>query len=607
VYLASLLRFLKQMEESDSQASPSTEAEALLTLFFERARPARVVFPVAALLLGGCLAIVMPWPSVLIWLAAVALACLLHWTVERSYRRWPEALNRNLAALACASAYGCVWALSFAWFWPESPETQRQVTLMITAALGVASVPACAPHRLAFFAWFMPVSVVFFYGLLTVQEPLSWELVVTWLLYAALLAYAVWQQHGLVRENLRLNEQYQSALHSLTLRKEEAERANLSKARFLAAASHDLRQPMQALSMFVEGLQTTDLHADQRQLVTQIRKSVGAITDSLREILDVSKLDAGVVQPRVTSFPVAQVLDRIALEMRNLAARKGLDFEVVRSRCWVVSDPLLLYRIVLNLAQNAIAYTARGKVLIGCRRTPLGLRIEVWDTGIGIPAEQRDAIFKEYVRLHGPNREGLGLGLAICDRLARLLTHQIEVRSQLGHGSVFMVQVPRAEAHPIEPAAAAAPENATLSLAGRSVVLVDDDADVLSALSAIIERWGGQALSASSRTLALEKLGSADRVPDLIIADYQLAEGDTGVELIEAIRHEFNAQIPALLLTADTSQDRAREAYAHQLPVMYKPVSPQRLRAMIGELLDTGEQAPAMAEQAEQHINAARE
>ncbi len=594
------------MEDTDPRMPISSDGSALLTLFFERARPARVVYPVAALLLGGCIAIVMPWSAVLIWLAAVALACLVHWTAEKSYRRWPEVLHTNLAAITCALAYGCVWALSFAWFWPESPETQRQVALMITAALGVASVPACAPHRLAFFAWFMPVSVVFFYGLLTVQEPLSLELVVTWLLYAALLAYAVWQQHGLVRENLRLNEQYQSALHSLTLRKEEAERANLSKARFLAAASHDLRQPMQALSMFVEGLQTTDLHADQRQLVTQIRKSTAAITDSLREILDVSKLDAGVVQPRVSSFAVAQVLDRIALEMRNLAARKGLEFEVVRSRCWVVSDPMLLYRIVLNLAQNAIVYTHSGKVLIGCRRTDSALRIEVWDTGIGIPVEQREAIFKEYVRLHGPNREGLGLGLAICDRLARLLTHQIEVRSELGRGSVFSVLVPRAEPLRTEPAAAAPEDNATLSLAGRSVVLVDDDADVLSGLSATIEKWGGQVLSASSRVLVLQKLAGAERVPDLVIADYQLAEGETGVELIEAIRHEFNAQIPALLLTADTSQERAREAYAHQLPVMYKPVTPQRLRAMISELLDGGERA-GIVEELHEDLTAPRE
>jgi signal transduction histidine kinase/CheY-like chemotaxis protein len=590
------------MVEIDSEPQPPTDGDALLTLFFERARPARVVYPVAALLLGGCLAIVMPWGAVLFWLAAVGLACLLHWAVERTYRRWPQVLNRNLAAPACALAYGCVWASTFALFWPESPETQRQVTLMITAALGVASVPACAPNRLAFFAWFGPVTAVFFYGLLTVQEPLSWELVTTWLLYAALLAYAVWQQHGLVRENLRLNEQYQSALHSLTLRKEEAERANLSKARFLAAASHDLRQPMQALSMFVEGLQTTDLHADQRQLVTQIKKSTSAITDSLREILDVSKLDAGVVQPRVTSFPVAQILDRIALEMRNLAARKGLEFEVVRSRCWVVSDPLLLYRIVLNLAQNAIAYTHTGKVLIGCRRMPGALRIEVWDTGIGIPAEQRDAIFKEYVRLHGPNREGLGLGLAICDRLAKLLTHHIEVRSQVGRGSAFMVMVPRAEPHVVAPAAVAPAESTTLNLAGRSVVVVDDDPDVLTALAATFEKWGGQVLAASSRAMALERLGRADRVPDLIVADYQLAEGDTGVELIEAIRHEFNAQIPALLLTADTSQDRAREAYARELPLMYKPVSPQRLRTMIGELLEAGEQRP-QGEGQLQHLN----
>ena len=166
------------------------------------------------------------------------------------------------------------------------------------------------------------------------------------------------------------------------------------------------------------------------------------------------------------------------------------------------------------------------------------------------------------MRLHGPNREGLGLGLAICDRLAKLLTHRIEVRSHVGRGSVFMVMVPRAEPHAVVPAAVAPAESTTLNLAGRSVVVVDDDPDVLTALAATLEKWGGQVLAASTREMALDRLGRADRVPDLIVADYQLAEGDTGVELIEAIRHEFNAQIPALLLTADTSQDRAREAYA---------------------------------------------
>jgi len=180
------------------------------------------------------------------------------------------------------------------------------------------------------------------------------------------------------------------------------------------------------------------------------------------------------------------------------------------------------------------------------------------------------------------------------------------VRSELGRGSVFSVLVPRAEPLRTEPAVPAPEDNAPLSLAGRSVVLVDDDADVLSGLSATIEKWGGQVLSASSRVLVLQKLAGAERVPDLVIADYQLAEGETGVELIEAIRHEFNAQIPALLLTADTSQERAREAYAHQLPVMYKPVTPQRLRAMISELLDGGERA-GIVEELHEDLTAPRE
>jgi len=179
----------------------------------------------------------------------------------------------------------------------------------------------------------------------------------------------------------------------------------------------------------------------------------------------------------------------------------------------VVSDPMLLYRIVLNLAQNAIAYTNTGKVMIGCPRCGDHLRIEVWDTGIGIPEEHQEAIFKEYVRLHGANREGLGLGLAICDRLARLLDHRIAVRSRLGRGSMFSVLVPRAQSQVLEPVPVTAADGPPLNLVGRSVVVVDDDPDVLSALSATIEKCGAQVLSASSRALALQKPVSPSACP----------------------------------------------------------------------------------------------
>jgi signal transduction histidine kinase/CheY-like chemotaxis protein len=580
----------------------------LLALLRRRARPARLVFPGAALLLGGCLAIVMPLVPVAGWLAAVGLACLAHWAVDKAYRRWTahSATRWQIAVLVCAAGYGCAWALSFGLFWAESPETQRQVALMLSAALGVASVPACAPYPLVFHAWFLPVSGLLLYVLLGGAEPPSWELLITWLLYTGLLAYAVRQQHGLVRENLRLNERYQSALHSLTLRTEEAERANRSKARFLAAASHDLRQPMQALSMFVEGLQTTDLQSDQRQLVAQIRKSVGAMSESLREILDISKLDAGVVQPKVVDFPIAQILERVASELRNLATRKALSFKMIPSRCWVSSDPLLLYRIVLNLGQNAIAYTERGRVLIGCRRSGADLRIEVWDTGAGIAPEHRQTIFKEYVRLQGPNREGLGLGLAICDRLARLLSHRLTVRSQVGRGSVFSVTVPTAPAGALDAQTPEPTPYPRLSLAGRSVVLVDDDPAVLAALGAAFDQWGCQVVLAGRGAEALKRLESAEHVPDLVIADYQLADGETGAEVIDAIRNEFNTHIPALLLTADTSQDRVRDAAERRLPLVHKPVSAVQLRVLVTELLDARQAEPADERQGV-HVSAARD
>jgi signal transduction histidine kinase len=251
--------------------------------------------------------------------------------------------------------------------------------------------------------------------------------------------------HRYIVESIAMRHENVELLHDLIAQKDELDKANRAKTHFLAAASHDLRQPMQAVVLLVESLQERIREPGTRRLVESIRSSVVSMAALLNAILDVSRFDAGTVKPEVTHFPVAQVLDRLRGAFAGQAAQKGLALRVRTSSALVHTDAILLYRILANIANNALRYTLHGRVLIGCRRRPEGLAIEVWDSGPGIPEENLEDIFREFYQLGNPQRDreqGLGLGLAIVERTARLLGHQLDVRSRLGHGSMFSILVP---------------------------------------------------------------------------------------------------------------------------------------------------------------------
>jgi signal transduction histidine kinase len=368
----------------------------------------------------------------------------------------------------------------------------------------------------------------------------------------------------------------------------QLEAANLTKSRFLAAASHDLRQPLHALNLFFAQLRTETDPAERKRIAEQIDASVTAMNDLFNALLDISKLDAGALAPELARFPVADLLNHVETTFAQAAQEKGLRLRLVGSDAWVQSDFILLERILINLVSNAIRYTDRGGIVVGCRRRSDRLQIEVWDSGIGIPEDQRENIFGEFYRLPGPGRErrgGLGLGLAIVDRLCRLLDHRIELRSIPGRGSRFSVLVPLAAAQPESAEEAAAPKALVDPAKGRLIVVIDDDALVLDSMRGVLRSWGCFVVTAESGGAALASLNGDNRRPDLIISDYRLADGNTGIEAVQQLRRAFDTPIPAFLVTGDTAPERLGEASASGFHLLHKPVGPMALRAMLNQLL----------------------
>jgi signal transduction histidine kinase/ActR/RegA family two-component response regulator len=384
----------------------------------------------------------------------------------------------------------------------------------------------------------------------------------------------------------RLQESYADLEGKVEERTRQLEAANQAKSRFVAAASHDLRQPLHALGLFVAQLHGKLRAAERSQLISRIEDALSAMNELFSALLDISKLDAGATTINITVFPVAQLLAHAETTFAGTAREKKLSFRALPSDAWVRSDFILLQQIVFNLVQNALRYTRSGGVLIGCRKRGNQLRIEVRDSGIGIAADQHDKIFGEFYRLGEPDRDrraGLGLGLAIVDRLCRLLDHPIEVKSTVGKGSVFAVTVPLAPANKRAIEASIVPRAQPSLSHDKLVLVIDDDPLVLEGMSGIFRKWGCRVVTADSDSKALQAATEQDDLPDLIISDYHLANGRTGIATIEWLRGELSAQIPAFLISGDTDPAALHEAKVKGFYLLHKPVDPMALRAMFNQ------------------------
>ena len=363
-----------------------------------------------------------------------------------------------------------------------------------------------------------------------------------------------------------------------------AERANLAKSKFLAAASHDLRQPLQAAGLFLGALKRRDAAGASDELLVSLEQCLASMQELLDSLLDISRLDAQVIAVKKEDVAVSDLFDRLRREFAGAAAEKGLQLTFIESSLFLHSDPLLLHRVLQNFLANALRYTLRGRVVVGARRRGDLVRLEVWDSGIGIPATQHQLIFQEFVQLANQERDrskGLGLGLAIVERIAQLLGCPIALRSWPGKGSVFSIAVPLA----LEAATSAAPPlpRQEAALTGLHIAVLDDVYDLARALQLFLEGEGARVTVAGDLSDLQVALHSAGR-PDVVIADYRLRDSMDGAEAILRLRQTWRAPLPGLLLTGDTEPSRLALAQASGLTLLHKPVAPRLLIAALARL-----------------------
>ncbi len=578
------------MDQPDAlQRATRVRAEQIVALY--RNTP----MVLAGNVLMACLLVFILPPAIsmdvkALWLAATITQCvgrLVLWIVYRRRQPLPsDAAQWGVWSAWGSGTAGTVWGVgAFALFVPGQIDFQL-LLLFVLIGMGSASVYSLTPFIPAFYAFFLPSIIAA--GVVFVREggALHSVLAIMIAIYLVVTIVFARNMHKLQADSLNLRFENIDLVENLKQRTAEAERANIAKSRFLAAASHDLRQPMHALGLLTGSLREEVRNAPRALLLTdRIQNSFEAMNALFNELLDISRLDAGVVVKNVYDFQVQTLLTQLETLFTPLAIERGLRFTVVASSAWVRSDPLLLDRILQNLAANALKYTETGGVVIGCRRRANTMSIEVLDTGPGIPTQHQQDIFQEYFQLGNPQRDrskGLGLGLAIVERLSRLLAHRISLQSDPGRGSRFAIEVPLGTS-----AAGELRDECVITdrLDGVRVAIIDDETAIIRAMAELLQRWGCIVTTADSEAEMLRKLKDTNTTPSLLICDYRLGTNRNGVQVIQGIHHALGTKLPTILITGDTAPDRLQEAHASGFELLHKPVQPAKLRQMMQILL----------------------
>lgn len=385
-----------------------------------------------------------------------------------------------------------------------------------------------------------------------------------------------------LQQEIRQRERIQCELREA---RDAAEAANQSKDKYLAAASHDLLQPLNAARLLISTLRERALPASEANLVERTHQALEGAEDLLADLLDIARLDSRAIRPDLAVYRLDELLAPLASEFQPVAEAAGLELRVRIPRLAVNTDFRLLTRILRNFLGNACRYTGQGRVLLGCRRHGKQLLIEVWDTGRGIPADKLEEIFLEFNQLDAGRaaaRKGVGLGLAIVERIARMLDYRIQVRSQPGRGSVFSIEVPLAEYVAPEPVARPR-ETLGNPLPGRRVLVVDNEPDIQQSMQALLAQWGCEVRVAGGLVEARKQL--AGWSAELLLVDYHLDQGANGCDLIQTLRSEAAAPLPAVMITAERSEQCRRQLHEQGIPLLNKPVKPGKLRAALSQFL----------------------
>ncbi len=576
-------------------------ADQIATLFTQWGRTT------SSMTLGGLILCAVMWNvaperELIAWVAAILVNQAWRFELARRYRvAVPAPADREpwgRAWAAGSTIAGALWGTAgVLWFGPGDAGHQA---LLIVCLFGVilGGINLTAVYKPSFYGFVLPAVLPLIARVAAEADQVhAFIAAVLLVVVAFILRFGhslndlMTQSLAIRYENIDLIAELQAQTSAADRARATAEAANRGKTQFLAAASHDLRQPLHAMGLFAAALSARAHDTHVRNLVDSINASVEALERMFSALMDISKLDAGAVAPKRAAFPLAPVFERLQREFGPLAAAEGLRFTVVPTRAWVDSDPVLLERILANLVSNAVRYTARGGVVIGVRRRAGRLALEVWDSGVGIPAAECERIFEEFYQVGNAGRhssKGMGLGLAIIRRLATLLEHPVRIDSEPGKGSRFSVEV--APATPAVPATMTARPTVALCatrLSGARIAVVDDERIVVEGMQALFAAWGAQVVGAASGEAMLAALGEAEAYPDLLIADYRLAHDELGTDVIARLRRELGLAIPALLISGDSSAATLDALRNSGVDFLLKPVLPEELKAEAERLLDS--------------------
>jgi signal transduction histidine kinase len=530
----------------------------------------------------------------IVWVARLWLALRF----ERFEPRTAAHLARRLRAWHIGVlASGALWGAAAWFFSPYGTGLHQLGLVLIVYTFCVACVPILSPQFRLFVAFVLLVFVPAI-ARVALQDPeLGWRmaLVMTVAMGMTILLGRNYRQSfdGVIELKLRteaLAVQLAAEKAVADKARHEAEVANRSKTQFFTAASHDLRQPLHAMGLFAEALRQRTHEPEVAQLVNSINESVDALEGLFSELLDITRIDSGGVEVHPESFAMGEIFRKIRLHCEPAAFEKGLSLRIRGDRHVALADPLLVERIVRNLVGNAIRYTADGTVLLSCRRRGDRLLLQVWDTGPGIREEERARVFEEFYQVPGSStgtaeqKKGLGLGLAIVKRLAGLMGAPLALASVVGRGSVFTLELPVGQEARAPARSAAGKGPIGLTLQGKLIVIVEDEPAVREGLQVLLTGWGASIVSLDSVAATREWANATDPSlirPALVIADYRLEAGETGVAAITALRARFGAALPAIVATGSTMSGHEQEALEHDFHVLVKPVLPNKLRAMI--------------------------
>lgn len=530
------------------------------------------------------------WPLLLWGLALGAINVVLVVQARSHLKRGiaPQQTDALVAQLMFLMAIGgLAWGL-LAWV-ALGKTTLAGSVLVIAALAGIlgGAVGLLSPVQPVFAALALSLVATTVVRLWQLNDPAYNAFGVISLMYLGVLVEQSRTSSRAVRAAIQLRFDNVELIAKADAARREAEQSNTAKSRFLAAASHDLRQPIHAQGLFLEVLSNTSLTAQQREMVANVRDCRDTTAQMLNVLLDFSRIEANVIEPQVQPFRIQLMLNKLEREFGPQADAKGLAYRSRETVLVVQSDPQLVELVLRNFISNAIRYTERGGVLVTCRARGGQALLQVWDTGIGIDASQHEEVFHEFHQLDNPerdNRKGLGLGLAIAQGLARTLGHPLTLKSVLHRGSVFALALPLTNAAvlPAVPSSSPIDPQAGFGLSGLRVLLIDDEPTVRAGMQQLLRSWGCVCEATESIEAALAMARAF--APDVLVSDYRLRAQRTGAQAIEALRQLLGPDLPCLLITGDTAPQRLREALASGVPLLHKPVLPTQLHAALAGL-----------------------